>query len=114
MKKKILLLIALLLVGILLKPVFSQEDMEMVDDGGFSNKQRPPATFRHDAHNEKAEIEDCSECHHIYEDGQKLEDDSSEDQSCSDCHDEKDDNNQPGLSFGGGTSSTRVCPVFQS
>jgi len=85
------------LVGILMLPAFSQEDMEEVDDGGFSNQQRPPAVFRHEDHNERAAIEDCSECHHIYEDGQKLEDDSSEDQSCSDCHDEKDDSNKPGL-----------------
>jgi Class III cytochrome C family len=85
------------LVGILMLPAFSQEDMEVVDDGGFSNQQRPPAVFRHEDHNERAAIEDCSECHHIYEDGQKLEDDSSEDQSCSDCHDEKDEGNKPGL-----------------
>jgi len=85
------------LVGILLIPAFSQEDMEVVDNEGFSKKQRPPAVFRHDEHNEKAEIEDCIECHHIYEKGEKLEDESSEDQSCADCHDEKDDSNKPGL-----------------
>lgn len=97
MKSGILLLIAPLLVGILLIPAFSQEDMEVVDDPGFSIKQRPHAVFRHDAHNETAAIEDCNECHHIYENGEKLEDESSEDQSCSDCHDEKDIGNQPGL-----------------
>jgi len=31
------------LVGILLIPAFSQEDMEVVDNEGFSKKQRPPA-----------------------------------------------------------------------
>jgi hypothetical protein len=97
MKKRILLLMAPLFVGILLIPAFSQEDMEVVDNEGFSKKQRPPAVFRHDEHNEKAEIEDCSECHHIYEDGEKLEDESSEDQSCSDCHDEKSRDQKPGL-----------------
>jgi hypothetical protein len=34
-------------------------------------------------------IEDCNECHHVYEDGEKLEDESSEDSSCSECHEEK-------------------------
>ena len=97
MKKGIFLLMAPVLVGILLIPAFSQEDMEVVDNGGFTKKQRPPAIFRHDEHNEKADIKDCSECHHIYEDGKKLEDESSEDQSCSDCHDEKGAGKKPGL-----------------
>ena len=97
MKKGIFLLIAPLLVGILLIPAFSQEDMEVVDNDGFSKKQRPPAVFRHDEHNEKAELEDCSECHHIYENGKKLEDESSEDQSCADCHEEKSTDKKPGL-----------------
>jgi hypothetical protein len=91
------ILIVQAFIGILLVPAFSQEDMEVVDDVGFSTRQRPPAVFRHDEHNEKAEIEDCNECHHVYEDGEKLEDESSEDQSCSDCHEEKDSGNTPGL-----------------
>jgi hypothetical protein len=97
MKKGIFFLISLLLVGILLVPVFAQEDMEVVDNEGFSKKQRPPVVFRHDEHNEKSEIEDCSECHHIYENGEKLEDESSEDQSCADCHDEQSAGKKLGL-----------------
>ena len=97
MKKGILLLIVTLFGGILLVSAFAQEDMEVVDDLGFSSRRRPPAVFRHDEHNENAGIEDCNECHHVYEDGQKLEDESSEDQSCSDCHDEKSVDNKPGL-----------------
>ena len=91
------ILIAQALVGVLLIPAFSQEDMEVIEDEGFSNRQRPPAVFRHDEHNEKAALEDCSECHHVYEDGQKLEDESSEAQSCSECHDEKGSGDMPGL-----------------
>jgi hypothetical protein len=97
MKNGILLLIVTLFGGILLVSAFAQEDMEVVDDLGFSSRRRPPAVFRHDEHNENAGIEDCNECHHVYEDGQKLEDESSEDQSCSDCHDEKSVDNKPGL-----------------
>jgi hypothetical protein len=97
MKKVIFILIACLLVGTQLKPAFSQEDMEFVGDDGFSKKQRTSAVFRHDEHNEAAQIEECNECHHIYENGQKLEDESSEDQSCSDCHTEEGDGNTPGL-----------------
>lgn len=97
MKKGMFLLIAPLLIGVLLIPAFSQEDMEVVDDLGFAKKKRPPAVFRHDAHNETAQIEECNECHHVYENGEKLEDESSEDQSCSECHDENDKGKQPGL-----------------
>jgi hypothetical protein len=97
MKKGIFLLIAPLLVGILLIPAFSQEDMEVVDNGSFLKKQRPPVVFRHDEHNETAQLEDCIECHHVYEDGEKLDDESSEEQSCSECHDEKGSGNILGL-----------------
>lgn len=98
MKKRLAsILIAPMLVGILCSPVFSQEDMQVIDDGGFANRQRPPAVFQHDKHNELAQIEDCNECHHVYEDGKKLEDESSEDLSCSDCHEKKGTGRQPGL-----------------
>jgi len=97
MNKGIFLLIAPLLVSILLIPAFSQEDMVVVDDEGFNKKQRPAAVFRHDEHNEMALLEECNECHHIYENGEKLEDESSEDQNCSECHDEKGSDNKLGL-----------------
>ena len=98
MKKRIaFILISPLLVGIIFLPAFSQEDMEVIDDGGFAIQQRPAVVFRHDNHNEMAEIEDCNECHHVYEDGKKVEDESSEDLSCSECHDENTSGRQPGL-----------------
>jgi len=97
MKKGMFLMIAPLLIGVLLTPAFSQEDMEVVDSWGFAKNRRPPPAFPHDLHNETAQIEECNECHHVYEDGEKLEDESSEDQSCSDCHYEDDIGNQPGL-----------------
>lgn len=97
MRQLKLILIAPALVGILLIPAFSQDDMQVVDDWGFSKKQRPPAIFPHDEHNEKAGIDDCTECHHVYENGEKLEDESSEDLYCSDCHDESGASSTPGL-----------------
>jgi hypothetical protein len=98
MKKRIVgILIAPVFVGLFFLPAFSQEDMEMIDDGGFTKKQRSPVVFRHDEHNELAELEDCIECHHVYEDGKKLEDESSEDLSCSECHEENSSGEQPGL-----------------
>ena len=90
MKKNLILALILpALWACLILPALSQEDMEVVEDQGFMKNQRPAAVFKHDSHNENAEIEECNECHHIYENGEKLEDESSEDQPCSDCHSEK-------------------------
>jgi hypothetical protein len=98
MKKRIaFILIVPALVGLILLPAFSQEDMEVIDDSGFEKDQRPPVVFRHDEHNELAEIEECNECHHVYENGKKLEDESSEDLSCAECHEENSSGQQPGL-----------------
>lgn len=73
----------ILMVGTL---SMGQEDIESVNDSAFLEKRRPPVSFAHDDHNEKAAIEDCHTCHHVYEDGKKIEDDSSEGMECSECH----------------------------
>lgn len=65
---------------------FSQEDVVAVQDGAFERHTRPPVRFVHDEHNENAEIEECQRCHHLYEDGQLVEDESSEGMACSECH----------------------------
>jgi hypothetical protein len=98
MKKHLLLvLISATVTVIFALPTFSQEDMEVIENDGFSKRQRPPAVFKHDEHNENAEIEECNECHHVFEDGKRLEDESSEGQSCSDCHDENGSDDRPRL-----------------
>ena len=98
MKKRLLLFLLVPAIGFfLMLPAFSQEDMEVIEADAFQKRQRPPAVFKHDDHNELAEIEECNECHHIYEDGEKLEDESSEDQQCSECHSENSTAGQPGL-----------------
>jgi cytochrome c553 len=75
----------------------SQEDMVNIENEVFGKRKRPPAVFKHDEHNELTQIEECNECHHIYEDGKRLEDESSEDQRCADCHELEDNGNIPGL-----------------
>jgi hypothetical protein len=75
----------------------SQEDMKVVSSDAFTRSQRPAAVFPHDAHNEKASIENCNQCHHVYEEGKLVEDESSEDRRCSDCHGLEDAGRQPGL-----------------
>lgn len=47
---------------------------------------RPVAVFDHDVHNEAHELTDCSLCHHLYEEGELVEGESSEDKPCSECH----------------------------
>jgi hypothetical protein len=84
-------------VFLLLVSAYSQEDMEVVDNAVFENPQRPPAVFKHDEHNEMAELDDCSVCHHVYEDGVKLEDESSEDSACADCHELESSDGAPSL-----------------
>ncbi len=64
----------------------AQEDMRVVDNSDFAEPIRPPSIFEHDIHNENSGIDDCIECHHVYENGQRSEDESSEDLRCVDCH----------------------------
>jgi hypothetical protein len=97
---KIVARIALsLMVGILffLTTAWSQDEMTVVDNSVFDNPQRTPSMFVHDTHNETAGIEECSVCHHVYEDGQLVADESSEDQRCSDCHNLESSDDQPAL-----------------
>ena len=82
---------------VLIATVYAQEDMEYVDNAIYDDPQRTAVPFRHDDHNEQAELEDCNECHHVYEDGKKLDDESSEDQTCADCHTMADEGQRPGL-----------------
>ena len=88
-----------LLIGIALAvtATWAQEDMTIVDNSVFDNPQRSPSVFVHDEHNEAAGIDDCAACHHVYEDGELVEGESSEDQSCSDCHSLEGDDGQPSL-----------------
>ena len=85
-RPSISILSALLLTILIMATAFSQEDMTIIDNRVFTNPQRISSVFQHDQHNEAAGIEECQECHHIYEDGKRLVDESSEDQACADCH----------------------------
>jgi hypothetical protein len=98
MKPSTLVVTVLLLISVLfLVTAYSQEDMKFIDPGPFEPSRRPPAIFHHDEHNETANIEDCSVCHHVYEDGQLVKGESSEGQPCSDCHELKGSGQKPGL-----------------
>ena len=90
---KIRVLTAILFTAILIFGIsaFSQEDIVTVDDSAFFERMRPPVPFKHDEHNETAEIDECAVCHHTYEDGKLVEDESSEDMECSECHASEED-----------------------
>lgn len=88
---------AVLVLALMLASAWCQDEMIVVANDGFVNPQRPQALFAHEEHNDAAEIDDCTECHHVYEDGQKIEDESSEDMRCADCHDLERDGNTPSL-----------------
>lgn len=96
-KRTVFLFGAVLMTVVGLATAYSQDDMTAVDNTVFLQPGRPPAVFDHDDHNDAAGIDACQECHHIYEDGVLLEDESSEDQMCSECHDLKPSGRMPGL-----------------
>lgn len=98
MYNRIIKFLGLILVFVLMwVPVHSQDEMTAIDNDMFLKPQRPVSVFQHDEHNETAEIEDCARCHHLYEDGQLVEGESSEDMRCADCHEEKGIGKTPSL-----------------
>lgn len=82
-----LLTIIALVIAYMAPMAFSQDDMTHVPTDGFAKLQRPQVAFEHDAHNEKAGLEDCVVCHHgKTDDGKQDLENSSEGEPCSSCH----------------------------
>ena len=96
-KSAVFITTAAIFCMLLLVAAHSQEDITHVDNSVFAAPQREASVFNHEEHNDVAGIDDCNECHHVYEDGRKLEDESSEDQLCSDCHEERSSGAMPHL-----------------
>ena len=82
------LILALTLAAVLCGAplAFSQGDMLAIKPEAFTSPQRPPAAFPHDAHNEKAKIDDCAACHHGGKDGKIDRAASTEGTPCAECH----------------------------
>ncbi|MDH3799279.1 MAG: cytochrome c family protein [Desulfobacterales bacterium] len=97
MRHWFLIILAVFAVSCYLLAAYAQEDMSVIVNPVFGNPKRPPAVFEHDPHNELAAIEECNICHHLYEDGKLIEDESSEDLGCADCHEMQDIGRKPGL-----------------
>ncbi len=80
----LLVLAVLLLIGL---PVFSAD----TEDEPFPDRQRPPSNFYADQHDQHMESQECKACHHRYEDGENvLEESDLEEGSpgilCASCH----------------------------
>lgn len=58
---------------------------QVMDNNAFKNPGKPAALFNHDYHNGDLMIE-CITCHHLYEEGKLIKDESSEGTSCLECH----------------------------
>lgn len=89
MKKRTLTASIILTVMASIIAVFSassQEDIKFVKDSAFTSRMRPPVSFLHDKHKETAQIEDCGACHHVYQDGKRVDGETSEGTMCSECH----------------------------
>jgi len=98
MKKSAVFILTLISISVFIfVSAYSQDEMEFVDNSVFENPERVSSVFLHDEHNEKAELEECNECHHIYEDEKLVEDESSEDERCSECHEMEASGNMPAL-----------------
>ncbi len=92
---KQMILLFLISAGVLIPSFSFCDDYMNIDEEAFTKKQRPFVSFNHDEHNEMAGLEeDCALCHHMYEDGKLVEDESSEDMACSECHAKENDPKQ--------------------
>lgn len=78
--------IGLVILALSVIAAYSQGDIPFVKDSAFENPRRPPVAFYHDEHNEKAGLLECNGCHHVYENGKKLESSASVGMECSQCH----------------------------
>lgn len=82
-----MLTILALIIAYMAPMAYSQDDMTHIPVDGFAKLERPQVPFEHDAHNEKAGLDDCVVCHHsMNDDGTQNLEESSEGESCASCH----------------------------
>ena len=84
--QRIVILVGLLAVLGAASAALSQDAIKELKDPALAPHRRAPAAFVHDAHNEKAKIEDCAVCHHGGQNGVMDKSASSEGTPCSECH----------------------------
>lgn len=80
-------LAVMMISGACIFSVAYAETLTKLTNEDFIHPHQPFVPFLHDEHNENAGLDDnCAFCHHVYEDGQLVEDESSEDMACAECH----------------------------
>jgi len=84
MKRKSVALVMTVACVLVFALAYAQDDIQSLEHDIFADRQRPAATFSHELHADTAEI-DCVECHHVYENGENVWDDSME-TDCTSCH----------------------------
>ena len=94
--RKVIIAAAAALLVLLAISAWAQPEGPLEVDA-FGQMERPAVPFMHDEHNEKAALEDCAACHHVYKDGQLQEGEDSVGTPCADCHQLDDNGSQPGL-----------------
>ena len=84
---KSLAVLAVLLILLPAALVLSYDgELSTLLDEAFEPHQRPPSIFGHDEHMDYEGLEECYVCHHLYEDGQLVPEESSDGAECSECH----------------------------
>ena len=88
MNRKTLILVCLVVSALFLPflPAFSQPEPPVFLDEALAPHQRPGSLFDHDGHSDYEAVQDCYVCHHLYEDGKLVPEESSEDMKCVECH----------------------------
>ena len=96
-KTIVTLVLAGLLTMLFMAAAQGQEDIVELKSDAFVKHARTAAMFVHDEHNEKAGLDECATCHHVYEDGKLVEDEDSVGTACAECHTLEAQGSQPGL-----------------
>lgn len=96
-KRGIYIILPMAIFAFVWASAHSQEQIPRLDNSEFENPKKVPSIFGHEDHNEAAAIEECNVCHHVYENGKKLKDETSEDELCSECHKANSSGNTPSL-----------------
>jgi hypothetical protein len=98
-KAGILIILLMISVAFVWVSAYSQEEEELlrIDNSDFENPKRVASLFDHEEHFEIVGEEECNMCHHLFEDGIKVEDETSEDQRCVECHGLESSDDMPAL-----------------
>jgi hypothetical protein len=61
-------------------------DKVTIENEGYKKDKKPAVHLSHTAHSGEYKV-DCTDCHHLYEDGKNVWKEGDSVQKCSECHD---------------------------